>query len=53
MNTWIYKMVAMRRRFRVAAELTPPGGSERIYLDRRSRKWNGVRSHAVERRPGC
>jgi hypothetical protein len=53
MNTWIYKMVAMRRRFRVAAEQAPLSDSERIYWDRRLRKWDGVRSHVVERRPGC
>jgi hypothetical protein len=53
MNMWISKMLAMHRRFRVAAEQAPPGGSERMYLDRRSRKWDGVRSHVVERRPGC
>jgi hypothetical protein len=53
MNTWIYKMVAMRRRFRFAAEQAPRAASERIYLDRRSRKWNAVRSHAVASRPGC
>jgi hypothetical protein len=53
MNTWIYKMVAMRRRFRVAAEQAPLRGSERIYLDRRSGKWDGVRSHVVGRRLGC
>jgi hypothetical protein len=53
MNTWIYKMVAIRRRFRFAAEQAPPSDSERIYWDRRSRNWHGVRSHVVERRPGC
>ena len=37
MNTWIYKMVAMRRRFRIAAEQAPRRDSERIYWDRRSR----------------
>jgi len=53
MNTWIYKMVAMRRRFRVVAEQAPLSDSERIYWDRRSRKWDAVRSHVVESRPGC
>lgn len=53
MNTWIYRMVAMRRRFRVATEQSSRSGSERIYLERRSRKWQGMRSQVVERRPGC
>jgi len=53
MNIWIYKMVAIRRRFRAIGEPGPSSGSERIYLDRQSRKWDGVRACAVERRPGC
>ena len=53
MNTWIYKMVAMRRRFRIMAEQRPYTDSERIYWDRRSRRWDLVRSHAVGRRSGC
>jgi hypothetical protein len=53
MNTWIYKMVAMGRRFRVAAQQGLSSGSERIYFDRRSRMWDGVRARVVERTPGC
>lgn len=51
MNTWIYKMVAMRRRFRIAAEQQPLSDSERVYWDRRLRKWAGTRSYVTGRRP--
>jgi hypothetical protein len=53
MKTWIYNMVALRRPFRAAAEQAPPRDSKRIYWDRRSRQWGGVRAHMVGRRPAC
>jgi hypothetical protein len=65
MKTWIYKMVALNRHFRLAAEQAPASDSPRIYLDRRSRTWSDARqrsyvavvdrdlTHAVGRRPRC
>jgi hypothetical protein len=49
MNAWIYKMATMRRRFRIAAERSPH--TERIYWDRRTRKWAVARSHLAAGRP--
>jgi hypothetical protein len=65
MNAWIYKMVALRRRFDVAAAHEVRCESERTYWDRRSRTWAHLRqpspvlvagrgpSQVVGRRAGC
>ncbi len=65
MKTWIYKMVALHRHFRLVAVQAPAGDTGRIYLDRRSRTWSDARkrsfvavvdrdlTHAVGRRPRC